>query len=285
MSKLGPGPRDYTAGTERALYAFSGTTCYFPDCTAPVIVFVGGEPVCNVQIAHVFGANANSPRYDPSMTNSARRAFANLILLCTPHHTIVDRLHPADYPPEELQRWKVQCEADAGIDDRALSSLTEDRLLELIQKAVSSCRPVRLVTAELGLGFIMGHQLLSVPPATAKDYLGAHNEYDPPVITLTVRNQGALKTYVDSHRVRITPPGLTIAVNDLPHLNPDLPSPLDVGEARSWLYHLDTLVKAVLVTRAVEPGSADMLVGEVSLGSGETVTTLEMPAHYLGLAN
>jgi hypothetical protein len=53
MSKLGPGPRDYTAGTERALYAFSGTTCYFPDCTAPVIVFVGGEPVCNVQIAHV----------------------------------------------------------------------------------------------------------------------------------------------------------------------------------------------------------------------------------------
>jgi len=26
-----------------------------------------------------------------------------------------------------------------------------------------------------------------------------------------------------------------------------------------------------------------MLTGEVSLGSGETVTTLEMPAHYLGL--
>jgi len=79
MPKPGPGPRDYTAGTERALYAFSAMACYFPDCTTPVIVFVGDEPVCNVQIAHVFGANPNSPRYDPSMTNGERRAFANLI--------------------------------------------------------------------------------------------------------------------------------------------------------------------------------------------------------------
>jgi hypothetical protein len=35
----------------------------------------------------------------------------------------------------------------------------------------------------------------------------------------------------------------------------------------------------------VEIGGADMLVGEVSLGSGETVVTLEMPADYLGLAS
>jgi hypothetical protein len=87
---------------------------------------------------------------------------------------------------------------------------------------------------------------------------------------------------VDSHRIRITPSGLAIAVNDLPYLNPDLPSALDIGESRTWLYHLSTLVQAVLVTRAVEAGGADMLTGEVSLGSGETVTTPEMPAHYLG---
>lgn len=284
MPKPGPGPRDYTAGTERALYAFSGMTCYFPDCATPVIIFVGDEPVCNVQIAHVYGANANSPRYDPFMTDDERRAFANLVLLCTPHHTIVDRLHPADYPPEELQRWKVQREADAGIDNAALSSLPEDRLVELIEKAVSSCRPERLVAAELGLGFVMGRQLLSVPPASARDYFGAHNEYGPPVVILTVRNSGGLKAYVESHRIRITPPGLAIAVNDLPYLNPDLPSALDTGESRSWLYHLSTLVKAVMATRAVEAGGADMIAGEVSLGSGETVTTPEMPAHYLGHA-
>jgi hypothetical protein len=34
----------------------------------------------------------------------------------------------------------------------------------------------------------------------------------------------------------------------------------------------------------VEAGGADLITGEVSLGSGETVTTPEMPAHYLGLA-
>src|ERR1700722_1625133 len=131
MTKSGPGPRDYTSGTERALYTFSGMACYFPDCSTPVIVFVNGEPVCNAQIAHVRGANPNSARYDPFMTDDERRAFANLILLCTPHHSIVDRLHPANYQPEELQQWKVKREADAGIDNIALSSLTEDRLVEL----------------------------------------------------------------------------------------------------------------------------------------------------------
>jgi len=177
----------------------------------------------------------------------------------------------------------MQREADAGIDNVVLSSLSEDRLAELIEKAVSSCRPERLVTAELGLGFVIGRQLLSVPPATAREYFGAHNEYGPPVVILTVRNSGGLKAYVDSHRIRITPAGLTIAVNDFSHLNPDLPAALDIGEARSWLYHLGTLVRAVMATRAIDAGSADMLAGEVSLGSGETVTTQELPVHYLGL--
>lgn len=34
-----PGQRDYRTGTERALFAFSGTTCYFPGCTAKFIIF------------------------------------------------------------------------------------------------------------------------------------------------------------------------------------------------------------------------------------------------------
>lgn len=285
MSKPGHGPRDYTTGTERALYAFSGMTCYFPDCSIPVVVFVNDEPVCNVQIAHVRGANTNSPRYDASMTDDERRAFANLILLCTPHHTIVDRLHPTDYPPEELQRWKTQRESDAGIDDLALSSLTEDRLVALIEKAVSSAQPERLVTAELGLGFTTGRELVSMPPAKAKDYIGAYRQYGPPVVILTVRNCGGLKAYVDSHRIRLAPSGFEIAVNDFPNLNPDLPSVLDVGESLTWLYRLDTLLRAVHATRGVEAGGADMLIGEASLGSGETVTTLEMHADYLGRAS
>jgi len=70
------------AATERALYAYSGTTCYYPDCKTPVIVFVEDEPVSNVEIAHIKGAYPGSPRYDPAMTDDERRSFPNLILLC-----------------------------------------------------------------------------------------------------------------------------------------------------------------------------------------------------------
>jgi hypothetical protein len=104
-----------------------------------------------------------------------------------------------------------------------------------------------------------------LPPATARDHFGAHNQHGPPVVTLTVRNCGGLKAYVDSHRIRITPSGLAIAVNDLPYLNPDLPSALDIGESRTWLYHLSTLVQAVLVTRAVEQGAQTCSPGRSAL--------------------
>jgi hypothetical protein len=176
----------------------------------------------------------------------------------------------------------MQREADAGIDNIALSSLTEDRLVELIERAVRSSRLERMVTVELGLGVSTGRQLLSMPPAKARDYFDGYNHDGPPVVILTVRNRGGLKAYVESHRICITPPGLKIAANDFPYLNPNLPSALDVGESRSWLYRLDTIVAAVHATRAVEIGGADMLVGEASIGSGETVTTPGMPAHYLG---
>ena len=138
MSSSGPGPRDYTQGTERALYTFSAATCYFTGCQTRVIVFVDGEPVSNVEIAHIRGAVPGSPRYDSTMNDDERRSFANLILLCTPHHKIVDRLHPDDYPVAVLANWKAQHERDAGIDGSVLSPLTEDRLLDLIEKAVAS---------------------------------------------------------------------------------------------------------------------------------------------------
>jgi hypothetical protein len=37
MSPSGPGPRDYTQGTERALYTLSAGTCYFTDCQTRIL--------------------------------------------------------------------------------------------------------------------------------------------------------------------------------------------------------------------------------------------------------
>ena len=248
MGSTGPGPRSYAVATERALYAFSGTTCYFPDCLTPVITFVGDEPVSNVEIAHIHGANPGSPRYDATMTDEERRAFANLVLLCKPHHEIVDKRHPDRYPPELLAAWKAQREASAGIDGASLAGITEDRLVGLIERAVGSSREPRVVAVDLGLGFAAPGQAVVLPAATAKDYLDPemYKDLGPKVLVLTVRNSGSLKAYAEGHAIRFTPSGAALSgPNHFPQLNPTMPCPIEAGESIPWFYDLLTVTKMV----------------------------------------
>ncbi len=278
------GPRDYTTGTERALFAFSGTTCYFPGCTAKVIIFVENEPVSNVQIAHIRGANTNSPRYDTSMSDDERRAFSNLILLCTPHHTIVDRLHPDDYPIEVLTEWKTGHERDAGIDQGALATMTDEHFVELIESAVKSFGPQRSVVVELGLGIakLPDRSILVLPTSTASSFFDMYSDLGPPVIIVTARNQGALKSFVDSHALRLRPSGASLMSPDhFPGTNPRLPYELEVGESTSWMYLISVMESIVKVLRA-QGGNISCLTGEIVLGSGETLTSDELPIELLG---
>jgi hypothetical protein len=284
MSTSGPGPRDYTQGTERALYAFSAMTCYFPDCPTRVIILVDGEPVSNVEIAHIRGAVPGSPRYDTAMTDDERRSFANLILLCTPHHKVVDRLHPGDYPVEVLAGWKVQHERDAGIDGSDLWSVTEDRFLDLIEKALASAGPQRLLTAELGLGVSMPGKTMVLPSDTAKDYFAMYADLGPAVLLVTVRSQGALKAYINGHAIRFEPSGVTLqGTDDFPRVNPRLPCPVDPGESRSWMYDLELITTMVGFLRK-QGQSVTTVVAEVSLGSGEILKSAEFAAEYLGVS-
>lgn len=284
MSSAGPGPRDYTQGTDRALYTFSAATCYFPDCPTRVLVFVGGEPVSNVEIAHIRGAMPGSPRYDPSMTDDERRSFANLILLCTPHHKVVDRLHPDDFPAEVLAGWKAQHERAAGIDGSVLSMLTEDRLLDLIEKAVASAGPQRLLTVELGLGVAAPGGPVIFPSHTAKEYFGMYTDLGPAVLVLTVRSQGALKAYISSHGVRFDPVGVVLfGMDEFLRVNPPLPCPVEVGESRSWIYSLERVIAmARFLQGQGQPVTA--VVAEASLGSGEVLRSAELAVELLGMA-
>lgn len=285
MGSTGSGPRDYAVATERALYAFSGITCYFPDCPTPVIAFVDDEPISNVEIAHIRGANPGSPRYDPSMTDDERRAFANLVLLCKPHHEIVDKRHPDRYPPVALADWKAQREAAAGIDKMSLAGISEDRLVDLIERAVASNRDQRLVTVEVGLGFAAPGQAVVLPPARAKDFLDLdmYKGLGPKVLILTVRNPGSLKAYVEGHGVRFAPAGASLAgPNHFPLLNPQSPCPIEAGESIPWFY--DLLAVTRMVTFLHGRGQrVDELVGEVRLGSGERLESNPLPATYLPL--
>lgn len=131
-------PRRYSRATLMGLVALSRGTCYWPDppCGTPVVARVNGQPVLNLQIAHIHAAHKDGPRYAETMTDDQRRDFSNLILLCTPHHVYVDKIKPGNFPPELLVQWKTRAEQD-GIDALgAVSGLTEANLAENMVLAI-----------------------------------------------------------------------------------------------------------------------------------------------------
>lgn len=130
-------PRGYRAGTRAALALFSQGHCYFPSCKVPTFVFVDGEPMINYQIAHIRDAKPGN-RYVKDMTDEERRAFNNLVLLCQPHHTEVDKVHPEKYSIATLESWKAERESGGVAQLRGLDGLTEDRLADMIREALAA---------------------------------------------------------------------------------------------------------------------------------------------------
>ena len=91
----------------------SGGRCYWPGCPEKVFRDEAGEPYRTAAIAHIQGANPGSARYKKKMTNDQRRSITNLMLLCGPHHWIVDQ-DELKYTAEKLQSWKTRHEAEFG---------------------------------------------------------------------------------------------------------------------------------------------------------------------------
>jgi hypothetical protein len=122
--------RYYASGIEQALFWLSRGYCYEPTCRAPVIVMTGDRPRCNVHKSHIRGLNKGSARFVSSYPVADRNSFANLTLLCKPHHDEVDK-PPTDrkYPIEMLLEWKHERELGAELDLSGLAKLSGDDLL------------------------------------------------------------------------------------------------------------------------------------------------------------
>lgn len=129
--------RSYTTGVMMALAYICGGTCFWPGCRVPVHIYVDGNPVFNLQVAHICAASPDGPRYEPSMTDQERNGYTNVLLLCQGHHIEVDILNPDKYSVELLKRWKVDRENDAGRDANTLDSITEERFQYLMADALS----------------------------------------------------------------------------------------------------------------------------------------------------
>lgn len=133
--------RNYTSGTEKALFLLSRGLCYAPNCAERVIRRVEGDDIVNVQIAHICAAERGGLRYDPTMDDDDRRHFSNLILLCTVHHKRVDsKITGKQYTAEDLQAWKQAREKGFSGYLEGLDGLTQESLEHLMVSAVTDVR-------------------------------------------------------------------------------------------------------------------------------------------------
>lgn len=92
-----------------ALFALSGNECAFPDCDAPV--FDQGSVVG--EIAHIHGRKPSAARYEDVLSDEEINSIENLILLCSPHHKIVDD-GPDEFDADRLRQMKKDHESRAA---------------------------------------------------------------------------------------------------------------------------------------------------------------------------
>jgi hypothetical protein len=244
---------------------------------------VDGSPVIAVDIAHIHGANPGSARYLEEMSDAARSDWDNLIMLCTPHHKIVDRLPVTTYTADRLREWKAAAldgPALAAVrESGVLTSLDEEQLTALIERVAGEMGPSRDVALEIGLGFLQGGQVAMVTPPHMDVILDTNPEwagYDW-VLTLVIRNRGFADVVVEavdieydvlSHKFRDDPPAILrlMGRNDYPGLNPELSRRVPAGDSITWLTSVTTLR---WISDRLQDADLLELRGAIHLGSGE----------------
>jgi hypothetical protein len=273
-----PGPRSYGAGTEKALFRLARGTCYFPDCPVPIITVADGHAIVGVEIAHIYGANPGSSRYDPSMRDVQRAGYSNLILLCNTHHKLVDRLEPTKYSVEILAGWKEQNEPEGGLSslDARFDAHHLEGLLEQFAQTIALTRQVELTVAG---GVIAARDAVLAMPL---DQLSTYGNSNPDhadqdrVIVVSIHNTGTLAVTLDAidfdfslkvkHAVEEIETSL-LGRNDYPASNPVLPFRVEDGASVQWYMKLST-VQLMNQENAFALGGIRSVV---RLGSGERI--------------
>ncbi|MCM3662388.1 hypothetical protein M3148_15515 [Georgenia satyanarayanai] len=267
---------------EKALYRLSRGTCYFPDCPRRIIEVVEGEPMVAVDIAHIYGANPGSARYDASMTDEERRAFGNLILLCGPHHKLVDGRRRHEFPADLLEHWKRDNEPPDGIEALASAGLTDEMLDTVMEQIVAQVSPRREVEVDLDPGLVMSPTDIAAMGTMAGMgkilEVNPHLTEQPKVLIANIRNTGTLPVSVEGVDLwvvigEVEKDGSAFTLmgrNDFGHSNPRLPHRLEDGDAVRWLTKLETVGGIMQVARAA--GFTVLGVRAVArLGTGEKV--------------
>lgn len=114
--------------TVKRLFAVSGNRCAFPGCKSPLVDPGSGSIIG--QICHIKGEKKGAARWEKTQSAVERHGFENLILLCGPHHKVID--DGADkYPASDLIQIKSQHETGQP-NVRVLTDEQADRMIAAI---------------------------------------------------------------------------------------------------------------------------------------------------------
>lgn len=101
--------------TIKLLWGNAAARCAFPDCGALLCTPESGAaaPYTIGEMAHIRGEKKGANRHDENQTAKERDAYANLILLCPTHHTLIDKPeNEATYSVNQLLNMKLQHNQD-----------------------------------------------------------------------------------------------------------------------------------------------------------------------------
>jgi hypothetical protein len=100
---------DLLRKTVKRLFAVWGNRCAFPNCRTEI---VKGGTILG-EVCHIKSAKPAGPRCDTQQSPEDRHSYANLILLCANHHTVIDDDEEA-YTVARLTKMKSDHEAAAS---------------------------------------------------------------------------------------------------------------------------------------------------------------------------
>jgi hypothetical protein len=281
---MAAGPRAYGVAVERKLYRVARGTCYYPDCKRAIMFDVDGQPVCDVEIAHIRGAEENSARFDEKMTDAERAAFANLILLCSAHHKLVDRDEPT-YPVERLEEWKADNEDD-DLAALAGASLNEETLAAVLEDLAARLSPFREVRVELECGLLRPQgDLMTLPDLAGLERVVAANRELmaswPRVVATIIRSTGSAAVEVEAVDLYFkilardgTSPGEAsiMGQDDFPGRNPRLPHRMEDGSRLPWITKF-VHVEAVIAAVESDGFTVSSMHSQARLATGEIVSS------------
>jgi hypothetical protein len=114
-----------TLKTQKMLWGRGAARCAYPDCRRRLVEDAAetDDPTLVGQNCHIIAEADDGPRGDPTVPIGDRNRYANLILMCGVHHTVIDD-QLTTWTVEKLQRLKQDHEAwveqSLGLDEEKL---------------------------------------------------------------------------------------------------------------------------------------------------------------------